>query len=213
MELLKTSLVAGMVLIVAGFFVNLMAIGQQASGIGGRVVDSFGSPLARVEVEISAEQDGLRFATLTDDKGGFAMGSVPPGRYKVTVSLKGFVTERRRINIENGLSLELNFGLLVGHPGGQRPIELSGTVLGRRKRPLANATVTVASAFNDHLTYTTKTDRKGRYRADIYYPGRYTVRASKPGFLDTSRSIVLLGKVPSQRKKVHLVMVPAPEGN
>ncbi len=79
----------------------------------GRVLDSTGAPVLGAHVEVRDLEGKLVAATTTSEDGGFTM-SVPPGRYRVAVSLAGFSGWQQ--DVVAGETLEAV--LLVAHGAG-----------------------------------------------------------------------------------------------
>jgi protocatechuate 3,4-dioxygenase beta subunit len=64
----------------------------RALAIEGRVVDSFGEPMSDVELRLK-RVDGSSvsgFPVVSDDRGGFRLFGLPPGRYRVCASVQRF---------------------------------------------------------------------------------------------------------------------------
>ena len=94
---------SGAVLIAAALLV------QPGTGeIRGVVVDSQGGePLARVQVDLT----GAGFRTLTDERGRFQIGGVPPGQYELRAATVGYRLVRRPFALSEGESKEFEVAL------------------------------------------------------------------------------------------------------
>ena len=86
--------VLGCLLLVAGSQV----IAQERYGsVEGQVVNSDGEALPGVTVVVSGENMMGERSAVTDQDGDFRFAVVPPGQYKVSVSLSGFQPSSRSI--------------------------------------------------------------------------------------------------------------------
>lgn len=84
----------------------------QLSGI---VRDPSGAVVERASVTAVHEQDGRRRSTHSNHGGYYALVSLPPGTYKVTVRKEGFQTVARlNFPLATGEAAELDFTLAVG---------------------------------------------------------------------------------------------------
>ena len=117
-------------------FVGLspMKLGAQASNAGavtGHVHGPAGVSVPGATVVLTNPQTGERKETWTDDAGNYAFNGLPPGNYKLEVSLVGFHNDvREPIPISEGKSLKVNVALTIdtpvlasasgNHPSGQR---------------------------------------------------------------------------------------------
>jgi len=117
-------------------FVGLspMKLGAQTSNAGvvtGHVHGPSGVSVPGATVVLTNPQTGERKETWTDDAGNYAFNGLPPGNYKLEVSLVGFQNDvREPIPIGEGRTLKVNVALLINtpplsnasgnHPSGQR---------------------------------------------------------------------------------------------
>ena len=85
-----------------------------AGQLTGSVVDSEGTVLSDVDVTLSREASADLRRTKTDGDGKFAFANVPPGKFKVTASLKGFAPVSYSYTLQPGEVFSvpiLRFGL------------------------------------------------------------------------------------------------------
>jgi len=117
-------------------FVGLstMKLGAQTSNAGavtGHVHGPSGVSVPGATVVLTNPQTGERKETWTDDAGNYAFNGLPPGNYKLEVSLVGFRNDvREPIPISESKSLKVNVALTIdtpvlanasgNHPSGQR---------------------------------------------------------------------------------------------
>ncbi len=88
--------------------------GQTTQGIVlGRIVDSAtGLPIPAVSVTCTNESTAAAFSTNGDSGGSYAIGSLSPGRYRITVSAPQYQSQHARaVEIPVAGRLELNFRL------------------------------------------------------------------------------------------------------
>jgi hypothetical protein len=78
----------------------------------GTVADESGAVLPGATVTLSSSQIGTR-TTTTAVQGDFRFLGVDPGRYTLSVDLKGFATTKRDIVVNTGTNVNLTFGLKV----------------------------------------------------------------------------------------------------
>ena len=88
-----------------------LALGQGATGqITGRVEDAAGAVVPGASVTVTNLATALRREGATGDAGDFAFTLLPPGKYKVEVSAKGFkrvVVEELEVNVTQTATLNL----------------------------------------------------------------------------------------------------------
>ncbi len=139
----------------------------------------------------------------TDGNGGFRLGPLPPGRYRVTAAREGLTLRRTEsLDVTTGVSPHpLALDLLHG-------ARLSGRVTGPGGAPLAGARVRCAGADVDELAVrpgalplaaeaaalptgaagallsaqSAVTDARGRFVLDGLPPGRYRIDVSRDGY-------------------------------
>lgn len=123
--ILRAVMVAGML---CGLLAGRGAWAQTAvdGAIGGTVTDSSGAVIARAGVDVLNNETNASQATRTDASGYFRVVHLPPGRYTVTVTARGFQAYRSE-------DLTVNVGLLT-------------TVQARLRVGTASQTVTVTGA-------------------------------------------------------------------
>ena len=85
------------------------------SAITGIVRDSSGAVVAGAEILIVEVGTGVETKTVTTDTGAYGASSLPPGKYKVSVALRGFKTAvRDNIDLLLTQTLTLNLELQPG---------------------------------------------------------------------------------------------------
>ena len=92
-----------------------VAHGQFRAGIQGSVTDPSGAAVPGATVVIRNEETGIAQETVSGDGGFYRVSGLPPGRYRVAVSLAGFkeaVTEHVNVAAEEirGLDMKLETG-------------------------------------------------------------------------------------------------------
>ena len=75
------------------------AISETTGGIRADIQSSEGLPVAGVQVRLK-HRDGRVWATLTDGKGHFQAGGLPPGEYQIEARLAGFKGDSCAIQIK-----------------------------------------------------------------------------------------------------------------
>jgi hypothetical protein len=184
-----------------------LALGP-AQAVRGRVTEDGARPATGVEVRAEDQalppgEDPLPAVARTDGAGGFGLGPLPPGRYRVTATGEGF-TLRRSVSVDlrqpgpgEAIALEL-----------LRGARLLGRVTTPAGAPIAGARVRCAGAEVDDLAVragvlplaaeaaamppgaapavgdaqSTVTDSRGRFSLDGLVPGRYRIAVVHDGY-------------------------------
>src|SRR5262249_39351758 len=112
----------GFIVLVAMFFIsaNVFAQSRTTSVLAGQVEDEEPLPGATVEISSDALIVGTRVAT-TDEQGRFRFSELPPGKYRLKVTLNGY----REFRIE---TIELSVGQTAEIPVQMRLYASSQTV-------------------------------------------------------------------------------------
>jgi len=170
------------------------AKGKDQCSIAGMVVKLAGNePLAKSTVHLQSLEDKGRSISATTNSGGrFELRGVDPGRYRLSVSRVGFVTQ------EYGQKKSDDPGAVLALRPGHEPKDLlfrlvpSGVIAGRildeDGEPLPSVNVTAARAVYSEGKRTlstavaVETNDLGEYRLFGLSPGRYFVSAMYPSW-------------------------------
>ena len=109
------------------------SLAQDSAGgsISGHVHSSGGVAVPGATVVLVNPQTGERKGSWTDEAGNYSFSSVPPGTYKLQVSLVGFRDDvREPIPVVAGKSLKVNVALIMAY--GNAPANAQGETSGRK---------------------------------------------------------------------------------
>ncbi|HEX8027462.1 MAG TPA: carboxypeptidase-like regulatory domain-containing protein, partial [Vicinamibacterales bacterium] len=96
-------------------FASTAAAQIGGAAITGIVVDAAGSPVAGAAVTITSVSTRSSRSAVTADGGGFFVGALRPGTYRVKIELSGFRSLLREgVNLSTGETVQLNLALEVG---------------------------------------------------------------------------------------------------
>jgi hypothetical protein len=167
---------------------------KEECSVAGMVVKLAGSePLRKAKVRLRSLEERTRaISTTTDSGGGFQLRGIPPGRYNLTVSRVGFVTQTygQKKADDPGAILTLRAGqemkdlLFRLVPSGV----IAGRILDEDGEPIPSATVSaLREAYSEgkrnlFTSTTVETNDLGEYRLFGLQPGRYFVSAISRGW-------------------------------
>jgi hypothetical protein len=86
--------VRSLLLLTAFLLLSNSANAQFRAGIQGTITDASGAPVPGATVVVTSQETGVAQETVSGDAGFFRISSLPPGRYRVTVTLPGFKEAR-----------------------------------------------------------------------------------------------------------------------
>jgi hypothetical protein len=88
---------------------------QQRAQVSGTITDATGAILAGAQVSVINEANGIRRGTRSNQEGGYAVASLQPGSYKITVRRDGFQTVARLgVDLDKNRTARLDFTLPLG---------------------------------------------------------------------------------------------------
>src|SRR5207247_9296666 len=91
------------------------AFAQTSTGsIRGYVKDATGAPLSGATIEARNEQSGVARTATSQADGSYALPGLVPGAYNVTARHIGHTAQGRRVVVQIGASLLLDFALQAG---------------------------------------------------------------------------------------------------
>lgn len=192
------SSILGILLLLVGF----AAFAQdELASVEGRVTTLWGTPLKNVKVSffqlegisgISKTEILIRQIT-TDSEGRFRTDNLPWGQYRIDISSGYGKTEIWRYYLWRNAKRILDVGLPLENTLSDTlsQIMLSGVIQQTDQDHIADATVTLTSAFAPNKTQQARTDKNGHYQFKVIQPGQYILFATKPGFLADSLAIDL----------------------
>jgi len=101
-----------------GLAVAISLLAQDETGtVVGSAVDPAGAPAASADIQLFRVAFGERYSGVTDSKGKFELRDLPPGQYKVVVSLNGFFTKTiDELQVTAGTPVDLGVLQLVLTP-------------------------------------------------------------------------------------------------
>jgi hypothetical protein len=161
------------------------------SALSGVVVDDLGAPIGRAVVTLEEAARSTRLVGATNPAGEFAFGGLPPGQYRVTTSLSGYLDgaygRERALDPAPPLALAVRqqmSGLVVVMARGAR---ISGRVVDEDRVPLMGLVVRAFTAIRQPaprpprlaVAASATTDRDGRYRLGGLPAGEYVVGTSR----------------------------------
>lgn len=176
--------------------------------IRGRVTDLFGSSVSGADIEVLAETSQKRFQTKTDGNGNYELSNVPAGQLTIRINSVGFLREERSIRLANDETVLVDFGLEAGRLTDLPVIKVSGTVYGPKDVPLRDAAIEIRSAFKNSIVFVGRTDAQGRYLLEVHTPGQYIVSASKPGYVISTKAVLLMPSLPRKDVTANFVLTP-----
>ena len=129
-----SSWLAPLLALLVGFsLVKLHAQTVNAGGLTGHVHGPGGVSVPGATVVLTNPQSGARKATWTDEAGNYVFNGLPPGNYKLEVSLVGFQTDvREPIPVSDGKTLKVNVALLISMPESANASRTSNRPSGQR---------------------------------------------------------------------------------
>jgi hypothetical protein len=88
---------------------------QQRAQVSGAIADATGAILAGAQVSVVNEANGIRRTTRSNQEGGYFVGSLQPGSYKITVRRDGFQTVARLgVDLDKNGTARVDFTLPLG---------------------------------------------------------------------------------------------------
>jgi hypothetical protein len=112
---LQRSLLLGLIIACSSNFQTLFSQ-TPVAGVNGSVTDQSGAVITNAVVLAKLTATGLQRQTTTDELGVYQFTNLPPGNYTFEVQDKGFKTEWRRITLQIGDHLTVDFTLQPGSP-------------------------------------------------------------------------------------------------
>jgi hypothetical protein len=95
--------------------VSIPALAQQRGSISGKVVDPTGAVLPGATVTVTEQNTGFTRTVITAETGAYAVPSLDPGLYTVTVELPEFATLMRTgLTLTAGSEMILDLKMQVG---------------------------------------------------------------------------------------------------
>ncbi len=92
MRIRKTLQAAGLAFAVVLLVASMASAQVSTSNISGAVTDKSGAVIVGAKVVAKNEATGVTYETVTSSAGDYAISSIPPGAYSVTVTISGFRT-------------------------------------------------------------------------------------------------------------------------
>lgn len=159
---------------------------KRGGTVKGTVVDPAGQPAAGVIVvsgEVAAESDAA---------GAYALPGVPPGSRSVEALWKeDFAARKDAVKVKKGEPVEVALKLA-------RAASITGTVIDEKtRRPIAGVALNASPGSSPMMRFAreseaplrrSRTDARGRFRIPGLSSQKYTVYATRDGFLPTSIS-------------------------
>lgn len=176
--------------------------------IRGQATDMFGFPVSGADIEALAETSQKRFQTKTDGDGKYELSNLPAGHLTIRINSRGFLREERSIQLTNDEPVLVDFGLEAGRLMDLPVIKVSGTIYGPKGTPLRDAAIGIRSAFKNSIVFVGRTDGQGRYLLEIHTPGQYIVSASKPGYVISTKVILLMPSLPRKDVTANFILTP-----
>jgi hypothetical protein len=102
-----TLLAAGLSLLPQAFSLNFWEAPARPGGIHGTVLDDYGKPMANAVVAVS----GRPSQGITDGRGRFQLGSIPPGSHVLVIDRPGYLPQAIPITVSPGKDLKLEVTL------------------------------------------------------------------------------------------------------
>jgi hypothetical protein len=100
---------------------NMPGMKMDMGNVSGVVTKAAGGVVAGATVTVTNSTNGIQFSASTDDEGRYALPSLPPGTYDVSVQLGGFKPFRRAgVNIAANATLTVNAALDAGDADSER---------------------------------------------------------------------------------------------
>lgn len=156
----------------------------------GRVATLFDEPLSGSSITIEALSGEHRSVATSGRDGRFQFGRIPPGRYRVAVSMPGFGREDTQLEVLPGEPTIFEIGLRFVGLGDWKPCQISGLVVDQHGMPAGKFTVVAIASLNESIKRVTTTGPGGRYSLDILYPGYYIVFVHRPGYAPSAIATV-----------------------
>src|SRR4051794_5731163 len=82
--------------------------------INGLVADPSQQVVAEAAIQARSEETGAARTTTSNSLGRFEFPGMAPGEYSIEISAKGFATVLRKVRLEVGQNMRLDFNLTIG---------------------------------------------------------------------------------------------------
>jgi len=100
---------------VSGGLIGLACQGNSTAELNGRVTDTSGGVLPGATVSVTQTATGLNRTAVSDESGAYLLSNLPPGPYRLEVSLQGFKTYvQTGITLTVGATPTINASLAIG---------------------------------------------------------------------------------------------------
>jgi hypothetical protein len=156
------------------------------SDLLGRVTDLEGCPIAGAIVSILNEDGNVVTTTTADDRGEYHLTGLRMTGRRASASFPGF----GRVLLPRPLlrgSNRWDVGLPLAQEQGN--MRISGVVQDESGKPLQDASVIVHSAFDVNRLVQLRSDKSGKFGADLYQLGQYVVYATQEGHVAAATSV------------------------
>jgi hypothetical protein len=151
---------------------------KRGAGLSGVVLGMDGRPIRSAEIFVGASQfhrDSVK--ALTDEHGRFALGKIPPGEKRITVTAEGFAPETRLVEI-GANSSDLKFELDLGG-------KIRGTIVDADGKPIEGVFIGIMFWKGlQVLAWNTRTDKDGRFSWNSAPHGEARYNIGKEGFME-----------------------------
>ncbi len=168
--------------------------GRRTSHVAGRVTALSGLALPGARVLLADTSGEASRETVTDTAGLYSFKRVPPGDYRLEVSVADFETKSRKLAVGPG-DARADVGLRLVMIEDDPICHLSGRVSQEGHEPIARATVTAVAVFDSDIRRSALTDRNGRFTLVLDRAAQYVILAHSPEFAVRSGDFACFGGV------------------
>lgn len=148
-------------------------------------------PICKATVKVMNSDYDPIYHTVTDNKGIYVIKNILyPGRYKITATAEGYQTAPI-INLFLSLYKAKTINLsLLSDPSADQGVVYGMVTDTWTKQPINNASIILLDAM-DRPAILTTSNTHGQYMVNGIRPGKYTIKARQPGYVDSSTLILV----------------------
>ncbi len=149
----------------------------------------------------------LSKTTITDERGEYRFDSLPAGSYLLRARAPGFYDARTwDVGVSNGVNSRMDLFVqvrdLADYVPGMAPESgtIDGVVHSFIDKPIADVLVTAFSTNTMGPVFQTRTNKKGEFKIEVVWYGRYVVTYSKANFAFGAIGVEVRGRKQVQVK-------------